>query len=75
MPIQPVSINRATDAWSHAAASGGIVNSTTAVTLVAAAGAGVRNYLTDLQVNTEALGAATELAIRDGAGGAVLWRA
>jgi len=33
-----------------------------------------RNYITDLQVQSATLGGATELAIRDGAGGAVLWR-
>jgi hypothetical protein len=60
--------------WVYAAATGGIVNSTTAVTIKAAAGAGVRNYLQSIQIDNDALGAATELAIRDGAGGTVLWR-
>jgi hypothetical protein len=60
--------------WVYAAASGGIANTTTAVTLVAAQAAGIRNYLTSLQLSSDALGAATEIAIRDGAGGAVLWR-
>lgn len=60
--------------WSYAAASGGISNTTTAVTVKTAAGASVRNYVTALQCNSTALGAATELAIRDGAGGTVLWR-
>lgn len=60
--------------WVYAAASGGITNTTTAVTLVAAQAAGIRNYLTNLQLSSDALGAATEIAIRDGAGGAVLWR-
>jgi hypothetical protein len=60
--------------WSYAAAVFGIANTTTAVTIQAAAGAGLRNYLTGLQVSHATLGAATELAIRDGAGGAVLWR-
>jgi hypothetical protein len=60
--------------WSYAAASGGIVNTTTAVTIKAAAGASVRNYLTGLDISHDALGAATELAIRDGAGGTVLYR-
>lgn len=62
------------NSWSYAAASGGIDNSNTAVTIKAAAGAGVRNYLQSLQVQTATLGAATELAIRDGAAGTVLWR-
>ncbi len=74
MRTQPVSISRQTDAWNYAAASSGIVNTATAVTIKAAAGAGVRNYVTDLQINTATLGAATELAIPDGAGGTVLWR-
>ena len=60
--------------WVYAAASGGITNTTTAVTLVAAQAAGIRNYLTSLQLSSDVLGAATEIAIRDGAGGAVLWR-
>lgn len=60
--------------WTYAAASGGISNTTTAVTVKAAAAAGIRNYITAMQITAEALGAATELAIRDGAGGAVLWR-
>ena len=60
--------------WVYAAASGGITNTTTAATLVAAQAAGVRNYLTILQISSDVLGAATEIAIRDGAGGTVLWR-
>ena len=60
--------------WAYAAANLGIANTTTAVTIKAAAGAAVKNYITSLQIVSEALGAATEVAIRDGAGGAVLWR-
>lgn len=60
--------------WTYAAASGGIVNTTTAVTIKAAAGAGVRNYLTSLTLATDALGGATEIVIRDGAAGTVIWR-
>lgn len=60
--------------WVYAAASGGIANTNTAVTLVAAQAAGIRNYLTNLQISSDVLGAATEIAIRDGAGGTVLWR-
>jgi hypothetical protein len=60
--------------WSYAAASGGIVNTTTAVTIKAAAGTDIRNYITSIQIMAEALGTATEVAIRDGAGGTVLWR-
>lgn len=56
--------------WSYAAASGGITN-TTDVVLRAAGGAGVRNYLTSLQVTNESA-TATEVVIKDGA--AVIWR-
>lgn len=70
----PVAAAVPSGAWSYAAATAGILNTTTAVTVKAAAGAGVRNYVTGLQVSAEALGTATEVAIRDGAGGTVLWR-
>lgn len=60
--------------WNYAAATGGIVNTTTAVTIKAAAGASVRNFLTTLTIAHDTLGAATEIAVRDGAGGTVLWR-
>lgn len=60
--------------WTYAAASGGILNTTTAVTVKAAGAASIRNYITGLQVMSEALGTATELAVRDGAAGTVLWR-
>lgn len=60
--------------WNYAAAGSGIVNTTTAVTIKAAAGSGIRNYITSLQISTDTLGTTTELAIRDGAGGTVLWR-
>ena len=57
--------NANTSAWSYAAATGGIANTTTAVTIKAAAGAGKLNYITDIQVSHATLGAATELAIRE----------
>jgi predicted ATPase len=60
--------------WNYAAAASGIVNTLTAVTIKAAAGAGIRNYLSSLQLASDALGGATEFVIRDGAGGTVLWR-
>lgn len=60
--------------WNYAAASGGITNTTTAVTIKAAAGASVRNYMCTLTVGHDTLGAATELAVRDGAAGTVLYR-
>lgn len=60
--------------WVYAAASGGIVNSSTAVTLKAAGAAGICNYITGIDISHDALGAATEIAVRDGAAGTVLWR-
>lgn len=60
--------------WAYAAAAGGIANTTTAVTIKAAAGVGLRNYITALQISSDALTNATELVVRDGAGGTVLWR-
>lgn len=61
--------------WSYAPAVAGISNTTTAVTVKAAAGANVRNYITAIQIATSvALQTATVLAIRDGAAGTVLWR-
>ena len=59
--------------WNYAAASGGLLNTTTAVTIKANVSS-LRNYITSLQVQSEPLTNATELAIRDGAGGTVLWR-
>lgn len=61
--------------WTYAAAASGISNTTTAVTFKAATGnAATRSYITGIQYYNNTLGAATELAIRDGAGGTVLWR-
>ena len=60
--------------WNYAAAAGGIVNTTTAVTVKAAAGTGIRNYIRSMQVQTDVLTAASELVIRDGASGTVIWR-
>lgn len=60
--------------WGYAAAASGIVNTTTAVTIAAAAGAGLRNYLTGFGISTDTLGAATEFVIRDGAAGTVIRR-
>jgi hypothetical protein len=60
--------------WSYAAAAAGILNTTTAVTIKAVGGAGIRNYITSIQVMAETLTTATELAIRDGAAGTVIWR-
>jgi hypothetical protein len=61
--------------WLYAAATGGIVNTTTAVTIKAASVSPTsRNYVTGISIQTATLGGATEFVIRDGAGGTVLWR-
>ena len=57
--------------WVYAAASGGITN-TTDVALVAAQGAGIKNYLTGLSV-ANANATASEIVIKDGAS-TVIWR-
>lgn len=59
--------------WSSAAASGGIVN-TTGTTAKAAGAAGVRNYITHVSVINGHATVSTDVQIRDGASGTVLWR-
>lgn len=58
--------------WNYAAAAGGITD-TVAVTIKTAAAAGIKNYLTGLQIQNSAV-IASEVLIRKGAGGTVLWR-
>jgi len=61
--------------WQYAATASGIVSTTTAVTFKAASGtAGIRNYITGIEIGAYGAGTATELAIRDGAAGTVIWR-
>lgn len=60
--------------WQYAPPAGGLLNKTTADTVKAAGAAGIRNYITGLILSADALGAATEFVIRDGAGGPVLFR-
>jgi len=62
-----------TATWSYAPPAAGLVNSTTAVTIKAAV-AGKKNCITHIGVSTETMATATELVIRKGAGGTVLWR-
>ncbi len=59
--------------WSYVPPVGGLLNTTTAVTCVAAT-TNKRNYVTSLALFSEALTTATEFAIRDGAGGTVIFR-
>lgn len=69
--VQPALGN---DMWSYAAAAGGIVNTTTPVTIRAADGSGRRAYLCSINVSHDTLSAGTELAVRNGAAGPVLFR-
>lgn len=69
--VQPFSIPE--NSWSSAAASGGIVN-TTGVSAKAAAGANIRNYVTHVDVVNGHATVDTDVQIRDGAAGTVLWR-
>ena len=61
------------ETWSYAAAAGGLVN-TTGVTARAAGAAGVRNYITSIQVINSHQTISTEILVRDGAAGTVLHR-
>jgi hypothetical protein len=57
--------------WQYAAAAGGIINTTDAV-LRAAAAAGIRNYVTSIDIRNAHATVATEVVIKDGA--TVIWR-
>jgi hypothetical protein len=58
--------------WSYVPPVGGLVNSATAVAIRASGGAGLRNYITSLELSTDALGSACDLVVLDGA--AVIYR-
>ncbi|WBV43523.1 hypothetical protein [Pseudoroseomonas cervicalis] len=57
--------------WQYAAAAGGITTSTDVV-LKAAAAAGIRNYVTSIDIRNAHATVATEVVIKDGA--TVIWR-
>jgi len=60
--------------WSYTSGVSPILsNTTTAVTIKAAAGAAVRNYIDSCQITTTAFTTSVPLALRDGAGGTVKW--
>lgn len=59
--------------WAYAGPSGGITD-TSEDTVLAAPGAGVRAYLTSLQIINADATVATAVSILDGSGGTVLWR-
>jgi len=56
--------------WSYASAAGGVVN-TTDVVLAAAAGAGLRRYVTSVSLSNNSA-TATEVVLKDGA--TIIWR-
>lgn len=58
--------------WSYSPPTGGYLNSTTAVAIKGAAGAGISNYITGGECWSEPLTNATEITILDG--GTVVWR-
>ena len=60
--------------WSYAAALGGILNTTGATTLVPPNGTAQRSYIAAIQLSSDVLTVATEVVVRDGPGGPVLWR-
>lgn len=60
--------------WNYSVATGGIVNTATALTVKSAAGGGVRNYVCSITISHDTLGGPTEFAIRDGAAGTVMFR-
>lgn len=78
-PVQVTVVNSAgTDEsasrWSYSSGATPILsNTTTAVTVKTAAGAGVKNVVDSCQLTTTAFGASVPLAFRDGAGGTVRW--
>lgn len=72
-PVITTPYSLSTSRWSYAAGAGGIVNTTNAVTL-SSAQSSARNYITQLQLSWDALTNATEIVLRNGSGGGVLWR-
>lgn len=68
--VLPYSIPETT--WQYPAATSGIVSSTTAVVMKAAA-ASLRNYITNCSLDHDLLSGVSEVVIEDGAA-AVLWR-
>lgn len=68
-PVGGASTASAASSWNYAGVTGGITD-TSDVTVKAAAGAGIRNYMTSIQyANT---GVASEIVVKDGS--TVIWR-
>lgn len=60
-------------AWKYVGAAGGLVN-TTAITIAAAAGAGIKNYITSITLVNAHQTIGTEVVINDGAAGTAIFR-
>jgi hypothetical protein len=60
--------------WVSAPIAGGIVAIGDTVLVPTAPGASLRRYIKSVQISIGSLSAATELVIKDAAGGAILWR-
>lgn len=69
--VQPYALPANT--WSYAAAAAGLVT-TTGVSAKAAAGSGIRNYITSIQVINSHATISTEILVNDGAAGTTLHR-
>lgn len=63
----------ANNTWTYAAAAGGLVT-TAGITVKAAGAAGIRNYITHIDAVNSHATIGTDIQIRDGASGTVLWR-
>ncbi len=64
-PVINASNVPASSLWAYAALTGGIVNSAADVTIKGPV-AGLRNYLSSLEIDHDVLGAATEFVVKDG---------
>lgn len=60
--------------WSYSSPTGGILTDTTS-NIIKAAGTGVKkNYITTLQIQADTLSVATQVLIKNGVGGTVIWK-
>ena len=62
-----------TTSWVYTSGATNICSNTTTAVTIKAADASLRHYIDNIQISHPALGAATILAIRDGAAGTVIW--
>ena len=72
-PLPVTTEGQPDDRWNYAPPANGIVSGSQSVTVKAAV-AGKRNYMSAITIDWTALGAATEIVIKDGSGSVILWR-